>query len=118
MAYEVKATLRYLTIAPTKVRLVTDTVRGKNLDDALAILQFMPQRAAQPVRKLIESAAANAEQNFGLNREDLFIAKISADEGPRRQWRRFGARGRWKPLIKRSSHVTVILGEHEGAEEA
>ena len=117
MAYEVKASLRHLPIAPTKVRLVIDLVRGKDLDDALAILKFMPQRAAEPVRKLVQSAAANAEQNFGLNPEDLYILQIHADEGPRRNWRRFGARGRWKPIIRRSSHVTVVLSEHEGVAE-
>ena len=67
------------------------------------------------IRKLIQSAIANAENNFGLNRYDLYIHNIIADEGPTRRWRRFGARGRVKPRLRRSSHISVVLREHEGA---
>ena len=73
----------------------------------------MPQAAAQSVFKLIRSAVANAEENLGLARDDLYIVEIYADAGPTRRWRRFGARGRFKPLLKRSSHITVILAEYE-----
>src|SRR5258706_279231 len=68
-------------------------------------------RAALPVFKLVESAVANAEENFGVSRDDLFIAKITADEAPTQKWRRFGARGRFKPILRRSSHLTIILRE-------
>jgi large subunit ribosomal protein L22 len=81
--------------------------------EALALLKFMPQRAAKPVYKVIASAVSNAEENLGMSREDLYIAKIFADGGPTRRWRRFGARGRFKPILKRSSHITVVLKEHE-----
>jgi large subunit ribosomal protein L22 len=113
MDFEVRAKARYVPMSAQKVRLVIDQVRGMNADDALDRLGFMPQAAAQPVFKLIYSAVANAEENLGLARDDLYIAEIYADEGPTRRWRRFGARGRFKPLLKRSSHITVILAEYE-----
>ena len=77
----------------------------------------MPQAAAKSVYKLVRSAIANAEENYGLAREDLYITEIYADEGPTRRWRRFGARGRFKPILKRSSHVTVVLTEQESEYE-
>ena len=113
--FRVRATKKYLGIPVRKVRLVVDQVRGKHVDEALALLQFLPQGAAEPVGKLIRSGVANAEENFGLNREDLWIAEISADGGPTRKWRRFGARGRFKPIGRRSSHVTVVLEERQAA---
>ncbi len=94
-----------------KVRLVVDLVRGKSANEALDLLRFTPSQAAQPVLKLLKSAVANAEENFGVSRDDLYVATIFADEAPTRKWRRFGARGRFKPLLRRSSHVTVILRE-------
>jgi large subunit ribosomal protein L22 len=84
--------------------------------EALGVLRLLPQRAATSVLKLIESAMANAENNFGMVGDDLFVAHISADEAPVRRWRRFGARGRFKPILKRSSHITVILRERTSAE--
>ena len=112
---EVTAKLRHLRIAPQKVRLVVDVVRGKEANEALDMLRFMPQKAAEPVYKLIQSAIANAEENFGLEAEDLFVSQIYADDGPRNRLRpyggRFGARGRFKPIINRTSHVTVVLTE-------
>jgi large subunit ribosomal protein L22 len=94
---------------------VVDLVRGKNAVQALEMLRFAPQNAALPVGKLLASAVANAEENFGVSRDDLFVAKIFADEAPTRKWRRFGARGRFKPVLRRSSHVTVVLREREVA---
>ena len=115
--FEVKATLKHLAIAPQKVRLVIDVIRGKNAYEALETLNYLPQRAAKPVFKLVESAIANAEENFGLAGADLYISQIYADDGPRNRLRpyggRFGARGRFKPIIRRTSHVTVILAESE-----
>jgi large subunit ribosomal protein L22 len=113
MEFEVRAVVRHVRMSPQKVRLVIDQVRGKDALTALTLLKFMPQRAAKPVSKVIASAVANAEENFGMNREDLYIAQISADGGPTRRWRRFGARGRFKPILKRTSHVTVVLKERE-----
>lgn len=115
MAHDIHAQLRFLSISAQKVRLVVDVVRGKDAVQAMEILRFMPQGAAQPVLKLLASAVSNAEENFGVSRDDLYVAKIFADEAPTRKWRRFGARGRFKPLLRRSSHVTVILRERDAA---
>jgi large subunit ribosomal protein L22 len=117
MEFEVTARARYVPMSAQKVRLVVDQVRGMYADDALDLLSFMPQAAAKSVYKVIRSAIANAEENLGLARDDLYIAQIYADEGPTRRWRRFGARGRFKPILKRSSHITVVLAEYEGSEE-
>jgi len=113
MEFEVRAVARHVRMSPQKVRLVIDQMRGKDAMEALSLLKFMPQRAAKPVYKVIASAVANAEENFGMSREDLYIAEIFANGGPTRRWRRFGARGRFKPILKRSSHVTVVLREYE-----
>ena len=108
---ESRAVARHVSLSPRKVRLVIDQVRGLQADKALAVLKFLPNRASGPVAKVITSAIANAEENLGLSRSDLYVSEIRADEGPRRQWRRFGARGRFKPIIRRSSHITVVLSE-------
>ncbi len=110
---DIRAYLRFLPISAQKVRLIVDLVRGKDATDALDLLRFVPNRAAQPVLKLLKSAVANAEENFGVSRDDLYVATIVADEAPTRKWRRFGARGRFKPILRRSSHVTVVLRERE-----
>lgn len=110
---DIRAHLRFLSISAQKVRLVVDLVRGKSANEALELLRFVPNRAAEPVRKLLTSAVANAEENLGVSRDDLFVATIFADEAPTRKWRRFGARGRFKPILRRSSHVTIVLRERE-----
>lgn len=113
MAEDIRAHARYIPISPQKVRLVVDLVRGKGVLEALDILRFTPNRAAGPVSKVLASAMANAEENFGISRDDLYIYRIFADTAPTRRWRRFGARGRFKPILRRSSHVTVVLRERE-----
>ena len=110
---EVRAHLSFLSVSAQKVRLVADLVRGKNANEALETLRFVPSHAAVPVLKLLKSAVANAEENFGVSRDDMYIATIYADEAPTRKWRHFGARGRFKPVLRRSSHVTIILSERE-----
>lgn len=113
MEFEVRASVKYVPVSPQKVRLVLDLVRDKDVDEALSILQFTPKRAARHVAKVIKSAIANAEENFGLVREDLYIEEIFADDGPMLKRGRAGARGRYKPMLKRTSHITVVLGEYE-----
>lgn len=113
MANDIRAFLRQVPISAQKVRLVVDMVRGKNVLEALTTLKFETSKAALPVSKVIASAMANAEENFGVSRDDLYIYRIFADEGPTRKWRRFGARGRFKPWLRRSSHITVVLREQE-----
>jgi large subunit ribosomal protein L22 len=107
--YSAKA--KDISISAQKVRLVIDLVRGKDVQDALALLEFVPNRAAKPVSKVVRSAMINAEENFGIDRSGLYIETIVADEARTRKWRRFGARGRFKPWLRRSSHVTVVLKE-------
>jgi large subunit ribosomal protein L22 len=110
---EVRAVTKYTGISAQKARLVVNEVRGRQAEEAIAMLEFMPQSAAKIVAKTIKSALANAEENFGLEPEDMYVAKIVADEAPTRKWRRFGARGRFKPWLRRSSHITVVLAERE-----
>jgi large subunit ribosomal protein L22 len=112
-AMDIRAHARYIPISPQKVRLVVDLVRGKDVLEALGILKFTTNRASHPVSKVIASAMANAEENFGVSRDDLYIYRIFADDAPTRRWRRFGARGRFKPILKRASHITVILREKD-----
>jgi large subunit ribosomal protein L22 len=113
--FEVRASVTGIPISPQKVRLVIDAVRGLDATRALDTLRFMPNKAAEPVYKLVQSAVANAEQNFGLDADDLFVRTIYAGDGPRTRLRpyggRFGARGRFKPIVNRTAHVTVILAE-------
>lgn len=113
MAEDIRAHARHIPISSQKVRLVINLIRGKAVINALDILKFETNKAAQPISKLVASALANAEENFGISRDDLYIYKIFADEGPTRKWRRFGARGRIKPWLRRSSHITVILRERD-----
>jgi large subunit ribosomal protein L22 len=109
--HDIKAKASHIPVSAQKARLVVDLVRGKDVVEALEVLNFTTNKAALPVSKLITSAIANAENNFGLNRYDLYVHTIVADEGPTRKWRRFGARGRVKPRLRRSSHISIILRE-------
>jgi large subunit ribosomal protein L22 len=110
---EVKAVGRYVGVSPQKARLVVDQIRDKDAVEALESLKFLPQAAAKPVSKVLRSAIANAEENYGLSREDLYVSLAYVDPAPLRKWRRFGARGRFKPILRRSSHITVVLEEYE-----
>ena len=110
---EVKATEKHLRLSPRKVRLVIDLVRGKQVDEALGILKLTPKGSALAISKAIQAAAANAENNFGLSRDDLYITTIYADKGPSRRWRKIGARSRIKPIERRSTHLTVGVSEKE-----
>jgi len=113
MAHDIFAQARFVTISAQKARLVADLVRGRDLQEAITLLKFTPNRAAHPVSKVLASAMANGEENFGVSRDDMFVYRIMVDEAPTRKWRRFGARGRFKPWLRRSSHITVILRERE-----
>ncbi len=110
---QVKATAKYVRMSPRKVRLVIDAVRGKPVDEALATLKFLPNAAARAVAKVVESAVANAENNYQLAPDELYIERIYADEGPTLKRFRPRSRGRVSPILKRSSHITVVVGEKE-----
>ena len=120
-AFEVKASARHLPISPQKLRLVANAIRGKDAQDALDTLRFLPHKGAEFIYKVLESAVANAEENFGLDVDELYVQRIFADDGPRNRLRpyggRFGARGRFKPIINRSAHVTVVLAERSPTSE-
>jgi large subunit ribosomal protein L22 len=108
---EVKATAKFIRKSPRKVRLVMDAVRGKPVDEAMAILRFLPQGAAREVLNVVKSAAANAENNYQMASEDLWIKAIYADEGPTFKRFRARARGMASPILKRTSHITVVVDE-------
>jgi len=105
----VRASARYVRIAPRKVRLVADQIRGKDYEEALALLRFSPRGAAITVRKVLESAGANAENNFDLDPEEMRIAQISVDEGPTMRRYRPRARGRATRIEKRTCHINLAL---------
>jgi large subunit ribosomal protein L22 len=108
---EARATARHILIAPTKCRIVIDLIRGKSIDEALSILRFVPKRASKPIEKVVKSAAANAEHNYNLNRKNLVIMSAFVDGGP--VLKRFHPRQRGQafPILKRTSHITVVVGE-------
>jgi len=110
---EVRAITRYLPISPQKLRLVCDKVRGMDAQEALIVLDYMPQKGSAFVSKTLNSAMANAANHFDLNPDDLVVSKIYAGDGPTLKRFKAGARGRYKPRLKRTSHLWVILSERE-----
>jgi len=104
-----KAVARYVRISPYKVRIVLDIIRGKGLREAVAILENTPKSASEPIKKALMSAAANAEHNLGLTRENLFVAECYADQGPTLKRVMPRAQGRAFRILKRTSHITVVL---------
>ena len=110
---EVRAVSKYNRMSAHKVRLVTDMVRGLDVQESLDLLRFTTKAAAKVVAKTIASAAANADESYGLSASELYIAQITADEGPTLKRGHAGARGRYKPLLKRSAHITVVLAEKD-----
>ena len=106
---EVRASARFVRRAPRKARLVMDHIRGKRVDEARAMLQHTPRAAAVDIAKLLESAVANAENNFELDPDDLRIHRATVDEGPTIKRFRPRALGRATPIHKRTSHMTITL---------
>lgn len=109
---EIRAMSKYLPIAPRKLALVCDKVRGMDAEQALVVLEYMPQKGAEFVYKTVASAIANARNNFEVN-TDLKIALIWAGEGPKFKRYKAGARGRYKPRVRRQSHLWVVLSDGE-----
>ena len=106
-----RATAKIVRVAPRKVRLVLDQVRGKSVAEAFAILQFLPNHSSEDVYKVLNSAVANAENNFSLDREDLVVAEAFANEGPTLKRFRPRAKGSASPINKRTSHITIVVNE-------
>lgn len=109
----VRAVARYVRMSPRKLRLVADAIRGRRVVEARALLRFARKRAAGPLAKVLESAVANAENNFDLDAEDLVVARLTVDEGPTMKSWIPRARGRASRIHKRTSHITVELRESE-----
>ena len=105
------AVAKYIRIAPSKVHVVLDVIRGKGYNEAVAILMNTHKAAREPVLKVLNSAAANAEVNKGLNRDNLFVAECYADQGPTLKRVQPVSKGRAYRILKRTSHITVVLDE-------
>ena len=110
---EAKAVAKYLRMSPTKLAPVADLVRGKSIDDALTILKFTPGKSAEYVEKVVQSAMANAENNFQMDHAKLYVAQIMVNQGPTMKRWRAGSQGRASIILKRSSHIGVTLREKE-----
>ncbi|WDV45419.1 50S ribosomal protein L22 [Clostridiaceae bacterium M8S5] len=110
---EAKAIAKHVRISPRKVQLAADLVRGKSVMEAVAILKYMPTKGAEVLGKVVKSALANAENNFDLDRDNLYVAQAYANQGPTLKRYRPRAQGRAFHIRKRTSHVGVVLKERE-----
>jgi large subunit ribosomal protein L22 len=108
---EVRAVAKYVRISPTKVRRVATTIKGKPVEDALNLLGYMPQRSAKILAKVIRSAVANADQKPGIDVDSLSVSNITVNQGPSLKRFRPRAMGRTSRILKRTSHVTIVLAE-------
>jgi large subunit ribosomal protein L22 len=108
---EVRAVGKYLRVSPSKVRLIADLVRGKKVDEALTILKFLPKKSGRLINKTLRSAVANAENTHTIDVDTLFIKSIMVDEGPKLKRWRPRAMGRATRILKRTSHITMVLAE-------
>ena len=107
------AKVKYIRISSSKVRIVLDLIRGKNVDEACAILANMPNTAAEATLKVVKSAIANAENNKGLSRDNLYVAEVYATQAPTMKRIKYRAKGSADRILKRSSHITVVLDERK-----
>ena len=110
---EAKATLKFARISSRKVKIVADLIRGKDVDEALAIMKFTPKASSEVLEKLIKSAIANAENNHDMKHENLYVAEIFANQGPTLKRIRPAAKGSAVRIRKRTSHITIVLKEKE-----
>jgi large subunit ribosomal protein L22 len=108
---EAKAIARYIRISPQKARLVADVIRGRNVEDAINTLRFMPKKGARILRKVVESAVANAGQNEAIDVDTLYVKRVFIDGGPMLKRMRPRAMGRANRILKRTSHITIVLDE-------
>ena len=108
---EARAVLKYARISSRKVKIVADLIRGKKVDEALAIIKFTPKASSEVLEKLLKSAIANAENNHGMNRGNLIVSEIYANQGPTLKRIRPAAKGSAVRIRKRTSHVTIVVKE-------
>jgi len=111
-----KAVAKHIRISPRKARQVIDLIRGKDVGEAFAILRFTVHKATEPVSKVLKSAVANAEHNYAMNADNLYVKEAYVDEGPTLKRVMPRARGRADIIKKRSSHITVVVSEKGGEE--
>ena len=110
---QASATLKYARISSRKVKIVADLIRGKKIDEALAIVKFTPKASSEVIEKLLKSAIANAENNHGMKHEKLYVAEIYANQGPTLRRIRPAAKGSAVRIRKRTSHITIVLKERD-----
>ena len=110
---EARATLKFARISSRKVKIVADLIRGKDVDEALAIMKFTPKASSEVLEKLLKSAIANAENNHDMKHENLYVAEIFANQGPTLKRIRPAAKGSAVRIRKRTSHITIVLKEKE-----
>ena len=115
---EARAVAKFVRMSSSKLKPVADLVRGKDLAEALTILKFTPGKGSELVEKVVQSAAANAENNHEMNTDALYVAEISANQGPTMKRWRPGAQGRAGMILKRTSHINVVLKERENVKAA
>jgi large subunit ribosomal protein L22 len=108
---EAKAIARYIRIAPRKIRIVIDLIRGKQIGEAFAILKYTPKVASEVIEKVLKSAVANAEHNYNMDVDNLYVAAAYVDQGPTLKRIHPRSRGQAFSILKRSSHVTVVVKE-------
>ncbi|WP_291318712.1 50S ribosomal protein L22 [Desulfonatronospira sp.] len=108
---ETRAIARFIRISPQKARLVGENVRGLPVEDAVNILKYTPKKAARVLKKVLDSALANAEQNYSLDLDSLYVKQVRVDEGPTLKRIQPRAMGRANRILKRTSHITVIVEE-------
>jgi len=116
-AKEAKAIAKYILISPRKARQVIDLIRGKDVAEAFAILKFTPHKATMPISKVLKSAVANAEHNYEMDSDKLFVKEAYVDAGPSLKRIRPRARGSADLIRKRTSHITVVVTEREGGKK-
>lgn len=114
---EAKATAKYVKMSPIKLKPVADLIRGKALGEARTILTFTPGKASEIIEKVLNSVASNAENNFDMNPDELYVSEIIINQGPTMKRWRAAARGSASPILKRSSHVTVKLKDKGEGQE-
>ena len=110
---EARATLKFARISSRKVKIVADLIRGKDVDEALAIMKFTPKASSEVLEKLLKSAIANAENNHDMKHGNLYVAEIFANQGPTLKRIRPAAKGSAVRIRKRTSHITIVLKEKE-----
>ena len=110
---EARAVAKYIRMSPRKARLVVDQIRGRSAQEAMAILQLTPNKPAEPIYKVLHSAVANAENNFEMNKDNLYVAQVFIDQGPVLKRFRPRARGMASKIRKPTSHITIVLRENK-----